>query len=288
VFGPAPALTYLAYAQAVGLGAAVRELPGGASVNDLLVSNPTELPLLLYEGEELLGAQQNRTVDVSLLVPARSQASVPVTCVEAGRWDGARNGERFAPAPQAAYPALRRAKSSQAASAAVAGLEARASQSAVWEEVAHKSARMGVHSDTAAMHDVFESHRADLEEIVGAVSLRDGQVGALAAIGGAFAVLDHVSRADAFAALHGPLVQGYALDALEAENVAPPDLADAEAFVADVLAARLWERDGAGLGREVRFANGGGLVAGTELVALTAFGATPPAARVRRPSQRRP
>ena len=44
---------------------------------------------------------------------------------------------------------------------------------------------------------------------------RDGQLGALVAIGGRFSVLDWVGRADVFAALHGPLVQGYALDALE-------------------------------------------------------------------------
>ena len=313
VFGPAPTLTYLSYAQAVGLGAAVKELPGGASVNDLLVVNPTELPVLLYEGEELLGAQQNRTIDVSVLVPAHAQVRVPVSCVEAGRWDGARHGEAFAPAPQAAHPALRRAKSMQAAGAIAAGLEARATQAAVWEEVAHKSARMGVRSDTGALHDVFESHRVRLADLVGAVSLHDGQVGALAAIGGEIAVLDHVSRPDAFAALHGPLVQGYALDALEApapgapvsgptetrkgatrdraadaQDPPPtPPLEYAEAYLAHVLESPLSERDGVGLGREARFASGAALVTGTELVALTAFGSTPPHTRVRRPSQRR-
>jgi hypothetical protein len=45
-------------------------LAGGASVNDLLVLNPTDVDVLLYEGEEVLGAQQNRTFDVSVLVPA--------------------------------------------------------------------------------------------------------------------------------------------------------------------------------------------------------------------------
>ena len=48
----------------------VGELEGGASVNDLLVNNPADKPVLLFEGEEVLGAQQNRTFDVPVLVGA--------------------------------------------------------------------------------------------------------------------------------------------------------------------------------------------------------------------------
>ncbi len=56
------------------------------------------------------------------------------------------------------------------------------------------------------------------------IRLHDGQIGALVAIGGEVQVLDFVSGPDAFAILHGPLVQGYALDALEqAETDAPTE-----------------------------------------------------------------
>src|SRR3954452_24640608 len=97
LLGPVPGLDYRSYADALALGAFVKELDGGASVNELLVGNPTELPLLLYEGEEVQGAQQDRTLDVSVLVGAGRQAQVPVSCVERGLWDGARHDEHFAP-----------------------------------------------------------------------------------------------------------------------------------------------------------------------------------------------
>src|SRR3712207_8026965 len=48
-------------------GFRVHELDVGASVNDLTVVNPLGTPVLLYDGEEVLGAQQNRTFDVSVL-----------------------------------------------------------------------------------------------------------------------------------------------------------------------------------------------------------------------------
>ena len=130
--------------------------------------------------------------------------------------------------------------------------------------------------------------------------IHDGQVGALAAVGGKISVLDHVSRADVFSALHGPLVQGYALDALEAGDAPTPSVNEAAGFLERVMAARVSEHDGIGIGRDVRFTElglgGAGLVAGDELIQLTAFaedasgdgsGTPAVAARIRRPSRRR-
>ena len=109
-----PSVRYISFAEAVQRGATVKELPGGASVNDLIVHNPLDVSVLLYEGEEVIGAQQNRTFDVSAFVAANSVLQVPVSCVEAGRWDGGRHSESFEPAPQTANPRLRRMKNTQA------------------------------------------------------------------------------------------------------------------------------------------------------------------------------
>ena len=141
-----PSVRYVSFAEAVQRGATVKELGGGASVNDLVVHNPLDVPVLLYEGEEVLGAQQNRTFDVSVLVAATSLLQVPVSCVEAGRWDGGRHDEAFAPAPQTANPRLRRMKNTQARASLAAGLEARAVQCEVWREVAETADRHGVNS----------------------------------------------------------------------------------------------------------------------------------------------
>src|SRR3954454_6965174 len=70
LFGPSARLEYQSFAQACAQGATIKELGEGASVRDLVVHNPTGLPLLLFEGEEVLGAQQNRTFDTSILVAA--------------------------------------------------------------------------------------------------------------------------------------------------------------------------------------------------------------------------
>jgi hypothetical protein len=274
----APTFQYIAFADARARGPAIKELPGGASVNDLIVHNPTELTVLLYEGEEVLGAQQNRTFDVSVLVPAGTSLRVPVSCVEQGRWDHGRHAEPFAPAPQAAHPQLRRLKNERVREALAGGAAPRADQQEVWAEVAAKTLRHGVVSDTGALHDVFEARRGLLDRVAREASMKCSQVGMLAAIGGRFVVLDYVSDVEAFAALHDPLVAGYALEALgvEAIDASAPSLADARDFVRLLLDAPAASTPAVGLGEGLGFDFSGlagtGLEADGELVALTAFG----------------
>ena len=72
---------------AVGAGVArVTEISEGGSVPELLVVNDGPRPVLLVDGEELVGARQNRIVNITLLVPAHGKLHIPVSCVEAGRW----------------------------------------------------------------------------------------------------------------------------------------------------------------------------------------------------------
>jgi hypothetical protein len=304
LIGPLPERECLSFARAQALGAKVTELPGGASVNDLLVVNPTPHAVLLYEGEEVLGAQQNRTFDVSVLVAPRSKIQVPVSCVEAGRWDGTRHGEAFSPAPQTAYPSLRRLKNERATRAAETQMTPRADQGEVWQEVARAAAAHDALSPTGAMHDVYDRHRGRLAAMCEPIHLRCSQTGMLVAIGGRFVVLDRISQPDALEPLFGPLIQGYALDARRVDDCAPPTREHAHAALEQVLAARLRERDAIGLGRDARLTqpgvSGAGLIWGEEIVALSAFfvdeegthdtqqQAAAPAARVTRPSRPRP
>lgn len=273
VFGPAPTLEYRSFAEASALGATITELDGGASVNDVLVRNPLDVGVLLYEGEEVRGAQQDRTLDQSVLVAAGTIVKVPVSCVEAGRWDHTRHGEAFTPAPTSAFPALRRAKN-RAVRESLAG---RAIQSEVWDVVAGAAAEHAVSAPTSAMRDVFDARGDALATVRRGIVRQDGQLGAVAVIAGEICVADVVSRSDVFAALHDPLINGYALDALTHgdEDVAAPDPEEIEAFLAEVVAAETDGRPGVGLGELHTFA--GEAAQGTrlqhdgQLVALTAF-----------------
>src|SRR3989449_7738860 len=55
----------------------VTEAAGGASVPTLQVNNAGDRPLLLLDGEELIGAKQNRVLNTTVLVGAHSTVTIP-------------------------------------------------------------------------------------------------------------------------------------------------------------------------------------------------------------------
>ncbi len=165
LFGPEPKSDYISFAQGRSAGVRVGELEGGASVNDLMVENPGERSVFLFEGEEVIGAQQNRTFDVSVLVAAGSKVVVPVSCMEHGRWDGRRHREEMRPAPQTANPRMRRAKAEESRLSVSAGTAARANQSRVWSDIDQERALHAADAPTGASHDIYESRRDRLNEI---------------------------------------------------------------------------------------------------------------------------
>ena len=66
--------------------ARVTEVSEAGSVPFLQVANGAAQPLLLLDGEELIGAKQNRILNTTVLVAAHAEVTIPVSCVEQGRW----------------------------------------------------------------------------------------------------------------------------------------------------------------------------------------------------------
>src|SRR4051794_7421890 len=73
-----PVAAYVTLDDALRRGFHVRETAGAATVPELLVDNQLDEDVLLYDGEELAGAMQDRILNVSVLVAAKSTLSIPV------------------------------------------------------------------------------------------------------------------------------------------------------------------------------------------------------------------
>src|SRR5579883_3532224 len=78
---------YVLSDEALGAGTvSVEEVGEAGSVPELVVNNQADNLVLFLEGEELRGAKQNRVLNTSVLVAAKSKIKIPVSCVEQGRW----------------------------------------------------------------------------------------------------------------------------------------------------------------------------------------------------------
>ncbi|MBZ5585560.1 MAG: hypothetical protein LAQ30_25845, partial [Acidobacteriia bacterium] len=141
---------YLLADEAIARGLArVTELGGGGSVPELRFENDSDFPVLLVDGEELVGAKQNRVLNLTVLAPAKAALVIPVSCVEAGRWRPETAAFRLA--THLMYSQARAARVRDVTASMRAGGGRRSDQSAVWEDIAAKAERLDAPSPTAAM-----------------------------------------------------------------------------------------------------------------------------------------
>ncbi len=261
----------------------VTEVSEAGQVPELRVSNHGETSVLLLDGEELVGAKQNRIINLTILVGAASTVVIPVSCVEAGRWH--RRSGRFAASPNAQYLYARAAKVAQVTESLAATGQARSDQGWIWNDIAAKSARLSAPSDTAAMSRMFDAHHRSIDVFVRAFPREAGQCGAVFLIDGVPVGLEFLDSEKIFGAVFPKLVRSYALDAIDPQDSPGRrriDVDDAKAvalnFIRMVAAAA--EADGqsfptVGLGQTVRVAGdrlaAAALVADERVVHLAAF-----------------
>lgn len=260
--GQGPAYLTLAEALAAGL-LTMKELGEGGSVPQLVAVNAADLAVLVLDGEELVGAKQNRSLNATLLLAPHSETVIPVSCTEAGRW--ASRSRHFGDSGEFVPQQVRARKMASVSQGLKHGRNYASDQSDVWASIQGLSDGLGRHSATSSMREVVEQERARLSECARAFPLQDGQRGLLVAVDGAIRSLDWVSRPEAWARLHDRVVRSHALSAdTTAGTNAPtaPDEASALEFLRRAATATLTTRPSVALGTDVRLESNEQLGAG--------------------------
>ncbi len=283
-----PVAAYVTLDEALARGLRVTEVDEAGTVPELVVRNPLDERVLLYDGEELVGAKQNRILNVSVLVDAKTTLRIPVSCVEQGRWR--RDSADFRAAPHISHADLRRRKTqAQAARPLARGI----AQGEVWDAVHEKLMRMDVAAPTGAALDAHRRYRSDIRALEDAFPAQPGQCGAILGLGPKLC-LDLVSRPDAFALLWPKLRAGYLLDALERLDRPATPTSEIHGLVESLGTALTTRQPSAGLGEDVRLRGervvGSGLEFEGEVLQLSAFtsedGGRRAFGRIARPSRR--
>lgn len=210
-------LPYLLLADALEAGTLEITEVGSGSVPSLRAVNRGEEDVLVLDGEQLVGAKQNRMTNRALLLPAGSETKIPVSCMERGRWRD--TGRTFRSAPQHSPGKVRRKARKLEARRVALGLEASpkalaGAQGEVWAEIRDQSASLGVDSPTEALDDLYTTRRRALSEWAERFPSVDGQVGLLAFLGAEALGLDVVGGRSHWARLHQRVLRGYLMDAL--------------------------------------------------------------------------
>ncbi len=218
-----------------------------AQVNQLVLVNNSDRPLILLAGEVVTGGKQDRVVGKDRIVPAHSDpVDLGVFCVEPGRWTGV--SAQFNAPKMMVQPSVR--------SKAMADKD----QQKVWAEVRRSSAEMvaaapagavgGVLGGTTSYARVMDNKgvqeqvdsvarpiRDSLDSVIRDLRARNA-VGVVVAVNGQIVWADIFASTDLLQRYWPKLAQSYAAEAITNRyGRGRPDLKDAEDFL-DHLSGR--------------------------------------------------
>ncbi|MDP2645525.1 MAG: hypothetical protein Q8P24_11340, partial [Desulfobacterales bacterium] len=247
-------LEYLLLDEALGQGVIeISEVDQGGSVPELKVVNNSAFMILILDGEELVGAKQNRIVNTTILVKENSTLVIPVSCVEQGRWSY--DSPRFSSKERMMSANLRAMKSGHVQNSVRSTGEYRADQGAIWEEVASKASRRNAQSPSMAMSEIYEKDAPAINEYLKNFRLIDSQIGAIFMINGKVAGLDGFGKPDSFSKTFKKLVESYALDAIdwfEPEKEHKSSKSEVTDFIRASQASGIESHESVGLGIDLR------------------------------------
>jgi hypothetical protein len=229
--------------------AEITEVSEDGSVPQLTVTNKSLRDIIIYEGQQLIGAKQNRVVNITVVVAANSTLPIPVSCVEQGRWRY--TSPNFESSAHFSYPSLRRETHSSVTRNKETMGSSHSDQSGVWRSISSKAARMEVSSDTMSMDDIYESHAPAPEILKETFKVADNQIGYVAFVKGGFAGSDLFTSAAVCRGKMEKLLRGYYLDSRDQGVVF--DKVEIEDILREVRAAEHREFETVGKGSERRF-----------------------------------
>jgi hypothetical protein len=257
----APALRYRTLEQAIAEGAVEVVEQASATVPELTLRNKGAVMIFVLDGEEVIGGRQNRIVNASFLIAANSTVTLPVTCVEHGRWHDV---SRVFSSGESMPHAMRLAKHRQVSASLARMSRPIADQGATWDAIAEKQATTGTRSATGALHDIYQSQQERLSAWEQTFPYVPGAVGFIIGLGGQITGADLFDQPETAEALWPKLRRSYALDALEVTASAPIEQEQAEGLLARARGARYQVYPSLALGEDARFEGegvfGGGLL----------------------------
>jgi len=273
---------YLTLDEALDAGTlGVTEVTNDGHVPELAVENTGEKPVLLLDGEELVGAKQNRILNLTVLVPGETKLVIHVSCVEQGRWRSM--STHF----QAGHysPARLRSNKERSVRESLRTMGAPVSdQGQVWDDVSETLCFSRAESPTMAMADAYSKMESDLRKAAEGISLPDDTCGLAAFVVDAMIVVDLFGYQATFRQVRPKLIDSYLIAALSelsvrTDRVISPDGFDFRKRTAETLeraaAGQVEQRQTIGLGNDVRITGesirGAALVGGEDVLHVSLF-----------------
>jgi hypothetical protein len=232
---------------------------GEGEVQELLALNKGKTPVVILEGETLVGCKQNRVVARSVIVGKGKKTAIPVGCMEQGRWSW--RSERFGTGAMRMSPSVRRATSEEVRVAKrQRAPRATVDQSRLWEDVGTTLDEAAVASGTSDYHAFIEERSDKARKRSRALKRQPGQVGVLVMAGPEFLGLELTGHPETWDQLADRTLPAFLMDTAWTERkpkARKTRRKEALACLERIQNAQPTLTPGLGLGKEIDFEDGG-------------------------------
>ena len=239
------------------------------SVGEVMVTNNAVTPLLLIDGEEIIGAKQNRIINKSVLIPAKTTMKVLVSCTERGRWEYKNDlKEEFSCSEYFANSDTRRAKANIH--------EVHRCQDIVWDSIDELESRRDYHSKTSAMNDNYKNLNHNHEEYMIHFPLLNKQIGLIAIINDEVRGIEIFNSHEIYSQCHEKLIRSYIIDSFDDKNSKNTiNINEIEGILNNISESVFMKEKVRGLGESIKFSNnygsGSALIYDDEIVHMPYF-----------------
>ena len=174
-----------------------------STVNTLIVKNKSVVPLLLIDGEEIVGGDQNRIIDATILIAPQSEKKIPVDCTEHGRcgykseFNHSENIANYTNSLAKRHAFRNKGNVQQA----------------VWDSINELEMSRSFSSPTQAMSESYDDAKEDLDEIIDAFDIVEGQTGIVMVIDGEVKGFEIFLNSEIYREYHEKIIKSYLINA---------------------------------------------------------------------------
>lgn len=220
-----------------------------STVNTLIVKNKSVTPLLLVDGEEIIGGDQNRIVNATILIAPNTEKPIPVNCTEHGRWG---YKHEFV---QSDYMANYRTRSSKE----MASRNNMSAQQAVWDSIECLEVERSFASPTQAMSESYDNAKLDLNEALTHFKIEDGQNGVVIIVDGEIKGFEIFLNSQIYKEYHEKILKSYLIDININDSVFTINTDEAKSLIAGAIDSEFNTGKNTGLEEVLEFENDKGL-----------------------------
>lgn len=234
----------------------VKEISESGSVNNLYVFNLSDRYVFFMDGDILAGAKQNRVLNTSILIAPNTKSTIPVSCVEAGRWN--RRSDKFYDSDFISPTVLRAKKANTVKESLKSNHGFSSNQGQVWSDVDAYSTAYHIASPTKSLSDVFEEKKKDFDLFTSHFKADEKANGIALFVNKTILNIEVFNRTDVYSEYFPKILKAAAMEAFRIK-LKDGALDDKEAFYkttafldgADSIQKEI--HNGVGVGQERRF-----------------------------------